>query len=182
MHGWKDTEVEALCLKENTVSDPKMALPVTNTATDITYVNSYCAICNGVDPASLRMWYYALRCGISRGLEQYDTVFKNGTWGLIPRNSDGESFESCLSKLHKPNDLSTTLCEPTINTCDDSQVWSDYLQYWCQSYTAAVYETKDDTTRRFRNKHCAYCNGYKGDTNCYKDTSVYPYIPPFIML
>ena len=79
VHGWKDTKMEALCLKGNTVSDHKMALPVTNTATDITYVNSYTAICNGVDPASLRKWYYGLWCDVSGDLDQYDTVFKNGT-------------------------------------------------------------------------------------------------------
>ena len=55
-NNWSDAEVEALCLKGISVPDPRMSIPVTSTATNITYVNSYCAICNGESPNFLDIW------------------------------------------------------------------------------------------------------------------------------
>ena len=184
LHDWKDPEVEALCLKGNTVSDLKMGLPVTNTATNITYVNSYCAICNGEDPNLLKVWEVALYCGsLNEGIH-YDPVFNDGKWEVIPLNSTDSSFISCGSE-HLPHEdalQSRIFCEPTINTCNgDHLPWSpqymQHVQSACQSYSAAVYVF----AQRFRNEHCAACNGYEGNKTCVIN-KVQSYIPLSMIL
>ena len=164
-HGWKDAEVEALCLKGRKVSDSRMSIPVTNTATNITYVNSYCAICNGENPNFLKMWSVALYCGSLNKDIQHNPVFEDGKWGI---KSAYSSFEVCNTEHQVTEDVSysTMTCKPTINTCDYSVAFSQHLESLCQSYSAPVY-VDEALGKRFRNEFCASCNGYDGDKNCY---------------
>ncbi len=55
--GWGDEEVQALCLMGNKTPGGTASLfPVTSTTTAHTYINHHCAVCNGEDPAHLRVW------------------------------------------------------------------------------------------------------------------------------
>ena len=192
LNDWNDVEVEALCLEGYTVSDLMMSLPVINTATNITYVNSYCAICNGENPNFLRMWQVTLECRNvpddffekDYGTFEYKPLFNNGTWGYIPLNSVDSSFRPCVFIPTLSEDMKsiTVNCNPTVNTCNDSLTWSQYVQSLCQSYSAAVYVFKgNDDSQWFRNEHCASCNGYEGDKSCHGPYGTAFYIP-FTML
>ena len=174
LHDWKDPEVEALCLKGSSVPDLRMDLPVTNTNTNITYVNSYCAICNGEDPNLLRMWKVFLGCWSWNPFINYNPAFKDGEWGIISLDSTDPVFEPCSTELIAPQNAlnSITSCTPTINTCkgcNDSLPWPQHLQSLCQSYSAVVYNVFG---QRFRNEHCAACND-EHDTRCtYRDGGI----------
>ncbi|KAK8383788.1 hypothetical protein O3P69_015913 [Scylla paramamosain] len=80
--GWDNTEVQELCLK-GIQSGHFNLFPVTSTTTSTTYVNQYCALCNGEDTASLRMWNAQIEClnvPISHISKDYSVGFHEGQW------------------------------------------------------------------------------------------------------
>lgn len=182
---WDNAEVQEFCLKGNKLPDPTKRLPVTSTTTARTYVNHYCAICNDEDPDSLRIWYDKVVCpeNISSYKEDYAVMFRDGAWGVIEPHLGIASFTPCSLYFVIPGDIRnfTTPCVPTETTCTHPGS-NEHEQTLCQSYTAAVYHDE----LRFRNKHCASCNGYNEYT-CVKkphDGSglIVVRISPFAML
>lgn len=91
---WNNTEVQALCLMGNTqTGDPKL-FPVTSTTTATTYVNHYCALCNGEDTASLRTWHALIQCrNDSVFNEDFKVGFYEGQWGVIVPSLGLASFQ-----------------------------------------------------------------------------------------
>ena len=166
-YDWKDEKMKALCLEGNSVTDTKMSLPVTNTKTKRTYVNSYCATCNIEDPNALEMWYLVVECSempdefYEFGDDfQFNTVLNNGNWGIIPINSPISSYIRCNTRYKIPLEQydSTRHCTPSISNCNESFTSTYSEKYSCQSHTAAVYIENNNII--FRNKDCAKCNGY----------------------
>ncbi|MPC61427.1 hypothetical protein E2C01_055499 [Portunus trituberculatus] len=158
---WGNTDVEASCLKGNAQTGDFKLFPVTSTTTAITYVNHYCALCNGEDTASLRMWLAKVECStISNAdfINSYNVAFYEGQWGIFEPSLGPSSFTGCSFHFEIPEEIKnyTTPCLPAVNTCSDAGP-DQRDQILCQSYSAAVYNRKDI----FRNQHCASCNGYK---------------------
>ncbi|MPC80673.1 hypothetical protein E2C01_075259 [Portunus trituberculatus] len=152
---WNNTEVQALCLMGNTQTGDSKLFPVISTTTATTYVNHYCALCNGEETASLRMWQLLMECqneGASN--EDYNVGFHEGQWGIITPSLGLSSFQPCFFSLQIPNDLwnYTKPCLTIVKTCSDLGV-NQRDQILGQSYTAFVYH--ENFT--FRNQHCAFC-------------------------
>ncbi|KAK8394447.1 hypothetical protein O3P69_006558 [Scylla paramamosain] len=169
LEDWDNTDVQASCLKGNTQTGDFKLFPVTSTTTAHTYVNHYCALCNGEDTASLRMWRAKIKCRTFHGADSnstYNVAFHEGQWGIIESSQGISSFIPCSINFEVPEDIKnyTTPCLPTVKTCSDAGA-DQRDRILCQSYTAAVYSGD----HIFRNQHCASCNGYKEYT-CVKDT------------
>lgn len=99
---WHDVEVRERCRKGNKLDDPTKFLPFTSTTTGYTYVNYYCAICNGEDPASLRMWYARVRCNsLPDNIwgENYIVSFKDGRWGVYKSDEGNSPFIPCYTSF-----------------------------------------------------------------------------------
>ena len=93
---WDDAEVQTLCLRGSTVPDLRMARSITNTATARTYLNHYCAICNGEDPTTLWIWYGELQCNKYEAFEEpFNLVFNDGKWWVAPLKSSNPSLTPC---------------------------------------------------------------------------------------
>ena len=165
MKDWNDTEIQTLCLQGTEVNDPRSGLPFTDNNTNITYVNAYCVICNGETPDSLRIWLANTTCSAvpekykSIPRDQFKTVFRNDSWGFIPLGIENAELIPCEFTAVLPSDIesSTSPCTPTINTCNSSMSWQEHEITLCQSGNAAAVHVGDV---RFRNRHCASCNGY----------------------
>ncbi|MPC73219.1 hypothetical protein E2C01_067541 [Portunus trituberculatus] len=142
---WNNTEVQALCMRGNTIQDTIHDVPVTSWFGD-SYANAYCAVCNGEDPTDFRRWNVYM---VGRGLR------------------DASAFTPCRTHFVVPQNFrrDTRRCLPTVKTCSDARADQHDLSL-CESYTAAVYH--EDFI--FRNQHCASCNGYK-QSSCVQPTA-----------
>lgn len=157
---WNNTDMQASCLKGNAQTGDFKLFPVTSTATAITYVNHYCALCNGEDTANLRMWRARIECSSVReedSNKDYKVVFRQGQWGILEQNLSHPFFIGCSLNFEIPEEIKnyTTACLPAVNTCSDAGA-DQRDQILCQSYTAVVYSG----TRAIKNQHCASCNYY----------------------
>ncbi|KAK8371834.1 hypothetical protein O3P69_015712 [Scylla paramamosain] len=168
--GWGDEEVQALCLMGNKTPGGSASLfPVTSTTTAHTYINHYCAICNGEDPAQLRVWLARFECTdwLLRNCppddENISIVFRDsdsgeGSWGIMLPSCGPSSFRPCSLTFVVPEDMKnyTRECDPElVATCGPEA--QEHQRVLCQSYAATVYQD----SHAFRNQHCASCNGYE---------------------
>lgn len=152
--------------------DPVMVAPVTSLASNVTYTNSFCALCNYEDQDSLAVWNIRLELpkkgrssDVSSATKQdffenpvYDK--KTKSWGLV----EDDVFHG-LKMLHKlPPALRKIVkkCYPGMNSkCDPLQSHSYNMQFKCMSYYDPIKITTDheDAGEAYHhNMYCAMCN------------------------
>jgi hypothetical protein len=167
---WTSDETKFACeqLADND-SDPLSSLPVTNERSGVTFRNYHCAICNG-EANSTVFWQLWLECpslqsGSSRvaDLSQTDIMSKlryddlRQQWG-IDLDTDGLTvFHDCSVDPVTPDNVASQLracISNLVKTCPVGFGNATMVQY-CEAYTGMLY----DTTRVYRNAHCALCNG-----------------------
>lgn len=153
--------------------DPVMAAPVTSLASNVTYKNTFCALCNYEDQNYLYAWNIRLELpkegrslGISGATKQdffqnpvYDKQKK--TWGVV----EDDVFLG-LKMLHRlPLALRKIVkkCYPDmISQCDPLQSHSYHMQFKCMSYYDPIkitIEQEDGGIEYHHNIQCAMCNG-----------------------
>ncbi|XP_063853372.1 uncharacterized protein LOC135096069 [Scylla paramamosain] len=114
---WQDYKVQAQCFRGTTIPDAFMGVPYTNPFTNRTYVNAYCAICNGEDPTRLDPWLFSLVCEDARRPlyrpDHYDGVyfdsvdhhivyFSDGTWNAISPDVAVSASLPCHTAIAEP--------------------------------------------------------------------------------
>lgn len=150
-------------------NDPLMSLPSTDSYTNVTYRNHYCAECNYGSLDRLSPWDLRLTCV---SLEYIDRVYHNitehfilnniilfeGSWGVYHWNDslNNISFYPCEVAYRLPHNLRqhARLCRPhVISTCATD--WRRYsVRRKCLDYMAVIYVNNE----AYRNVHCALCN------------------------
>ncbi|CAL1283321.1 unnamed protein product [Larinioides sclopetarius] len=160
-------EVTKLCVQDN-FSDPLVSAPVTDNSNGETYLNQYCAICNGVSTTSMKTWEILFVCDdedleandISWDDIKYDPALKK--WGY---DKYGQ-FNACKFIYDKPPTVSVTgrPCRSNlISSCPSTWNRSRYRRE-CESYMAVV---TDRSNKAYKNPHCALCNdAEKDDLKC----------------
>lgn len=150
-------------------SDPLMYVPTTDTYTNVTYQNHFCAECNYGNLNNLSLWEVTVSCS---SLENLDSVYHNitvdfitqnitrfgGSWGVYHWNDSLKniSFYPCEVSYRLPHTLKqhVRLCRPdVISTCAGD--WTRYsVRRKCSEYMAVIYIND----QAYRNAHCALCN------------------------
>lgn len=154
-------EVQRKCQNQNNVSDPLMAVPVTDASTRITYRNRYCAECNNAGPTTLKSWLIQMDCDFNSVNVSNSFIWDNlvyspelNKWGVFMAATD---FHQCDLQFDLPPYLENKVrkCRANvITTC--ARNWSRMaVKRACESYTAIMYGNNDKV---FRNPHCALCN------------------------
>lgn len=181
---FKNTEIRRQCEKslDNNMKYPILITPVTNTKSNVTYGNVYCAICNGEvsPPKDLEFWDQGLKCthgnhDLPPNCKQ-DCVQNNlrynetgGFWQVVFNNTLYEcQLTAAITDKAK---LHVRPCVQTIKTCPAG--WkNEGIRNRCESYTLVVYvppskgsdiynsdrTTTNTTETAYRNVHCAMCN------------------------
>ncbi|CAL1283320.1 unnamed protein product [Larinioides sclopetarius] len=151
-------EVIFQCMRDN-FSDPLVSAPVTDTSSGTTYLNRYCAICNGVSPAAMMTWKLNFTC------EDENTEATDLSWDEIKYNPTlkkwgydrSGQFNPCKFSYDKPDSLTVIgrLCRYNlISSCASDWNRQNYIRD-CGSYMAVV---TDRGNYVYKNPHCALCN------------------------
>lgn len=167
---WNGSDViRKKCEGDNDLSDPLMSFPTTDTRTNVTYRNHYCAECNYGSINRLSSWNITLTC---TSLENLDKLYHNITedfivgnitrsgssWGIYHWNESlrDNVFYPCEVSFQLPDSLKRHIryCRTQIiSTC--SSDWSrEVVRQYCLAYMAVIHINN----LTFRNAHCALCN------------------------
>lgn len=179
-------DIQTKCEGQEDFRDIFFAIPVTDTMTNITYRNRYCAECNDVDKSRLSSFSVELEFNnllklvntsygnITEDFILQNLIYVDYSWGVYHWDHRGSvmSFVRCsLSRVIPPN-LSSLVrkCDNSVRfTCADD--WNDDLiqQNCLSSNMNIVY----DNYIPYRNVYCAACNYVStNDTRC--DAQEYP--------
>ena len=130
-------------------------LPVTDSLSNYTFRNIYCALCNNISRDQLVSWQPRFHCdrNIAIQLSNLSTYEKIN--------------EVCyMYKLVSKSPLiSMRGCVPHISTCPMATDASSQLIQNCTRGQYDLVAAPNDTRVLFRNRYCAQCNGYN-DTQC----------------
>ncbi|KAI1292216.1 G-protein coupled receptor Mth2 [Halotydeus destructor] len=170
---WREGHTKKLCEGRPDASDPVSGIPVTVglgvTEPPVTYKNAHCALCNGVSTEKQLYWGLRVQCD---GLDVYNSTYGNLTAEFIQDNLVYLELEKqwalvltypylCEVSPVPPEPVLETLriChENLVKECPDE--WADdHVREACASYQAIVY-TREAKAKKFRNAHCAQCNGH----------------------
>ncbi|GBM76210.1 hypothetical protein AVEN_55046-1 [Araneus ventricosus] len=151
-------EITVQCMHDN-FNDPLVSTPVTDTSSGETYLNRYCAICNGVSPTSMKTWKLYFTC------DDEDLEVNDISWDDIKYNSDLKKwgydrygqFNPCKFIYDKPPSVSVTgrPCRSNLITSCSSAWNQPTYRRECESYMAVV---TDRGNIAYKNPHCALCN------------------------
>lgn len=182
---WVGEETRSRC--ENYIEtirrEPILGLPITSSATNITYPNYHCARCNGdLHMSTMIRWKLAVTCDASLSLPvpNIDTVIKESTYGndfkFKPKFANA-SYHSCKLYVWRPFKLLRRCYEGTVDSCPLS--WrNDTVKNQCEAYTSLVFRLK---YKPFRNPHCATCNNVPNKLiGCIKDGLVIETLFPIL--
>ncbi|GFQ65764.1 uncharacterized protein TNCT_106531 [Trichonephila clavata] len=144
-------------------SDLFLLIPVTSKASNITYKNYYCAVCNE-NPDADQLEFWAVKI---------DGKFDLPEDPPVPTLTFHRGRESWILKedrsMDKPRNVTVSiepLERPEVKYCRKNVVsgcasdWTDtYVKDKCNAY-ASIFSVihKDGTNTRYKNPHCAVCN------------------------
>ncbi|XP_050544455.1 uncharacterized protein LOC126907315 isoform X1 [Daktulosphaira vitifoliae] len=140
--------------------------PVTSLATNLTYKNAYCALCNG--ETNVIYWKPVFRCFTPKLPERIlrlenasdsNLLYRNGQW--YHADYDNKVIYECTIQLM--TDLPVVplrRCASDGVLVNDCPNGDDHLTDSCRSSANEVYEVSHQTQtgRTFRNLDCALCN------------------------
>ena len=130
-------------------------LPVTDSLSNYTFRNIYCALCNNISEDRLVPWQPRFHCD------------RNAAMQLSNVSTYEKINEVCyMYKLvSKSPSISMRSCVPHISTCPMATDASSQLIQNCTRGQYDLVAAPNDTRMLFRNRYCAQCNGYN-DTQC----------------
>lgn len=168
---WADDTIREKCEQHGKISDPVGRTAAQDGATKVTYKNVYCAQCHAVT-GPVAYWPLRLQCD---GLDEYNKTYANLTadyvrenliyfeheqqWGIelkYPYLCEVDPFppETAIDDLRHCHQDMISECAPD---------WKDeQVRQACHAYQAVVHSS-DVNGKKYRNAHCALCNGE--DTN-----------------
>jgi len=145
-------------------------LPTTDMHTNITYANTLCAECNGVDKHVLAPWQLQVVC------EKHDEIpyinISGGSYNVIYAFRDKAT---CRLQWLTPKDLSAFQCyrnQMIVSTCTGGKAFSFRLDYLCKTQPRYLYKAK---FKVYRNVYCFLCHekdAIDGVHNCHVKTEL----------
>ncbi|XP_072014797.1 uncharacterized protein [Amphiura filiformis] len=141
-----DVATTEACVGHTDRYDPESFIPVYG-PDGRHYKNRFCALCNGIDPSTLKAWTLKFDCYDDFNPLADDTSDKTTVDIML------ELLDQCTIDLVSPT-FDHRYCFPTITyQCDDE--FSDLeIVRACQSYSAPV----QIGNAMYKNPHCAACN------------------------
>ena len=139
---WKGTETAHSCSSINYTADPLTAVPVQDIAQNITFANTYCAICHGKSK-DLHLWSikFSLLQNRHPRLDDIRSPPLGTFWKVIPFGA--QSPRKCVVTPIKSH------TEPNTK-----------LKDLCRSYANAIFFKIGRVKSLFKNPHCALMAGY----------------------
>ncbi|XP_064480005.1 uncharacterized protein LOC135393524 [Ornithodoros turicata] len=164
---WNDSETRLVCEQGKTRSASYLQdIPVYSESSGVFYRNTFCALCNG-DVERLSRWSVLLDCvpdSVADALRNgtaNSVGYSAGTKNLAVRV--GRQRGSCRIAVKEIlrddfyDAYNVSRCSlPPVRKCP-SAYKDDVIRTKCESYTAMVYDPSK--LLRYRNYHCALCNG-----------------------
>ena len=131
-------------------------LPVTDSLSNYTFRNIYCALCNNISEDRLVPWQPRLYC-----------ANRNAAMQLSNLSTYEKISEVCYmyKVVSKSPLISMRSCVPHISTCPMATDASSQLIQNCTRGQYDLVAAPNDIRMLFKNRHCAQCNGYN-DTQC----------------
>ncbi|GBN13772.1 G-protein coupled receptor Mth2 [Araneus ventricosus] len=174
-------EIRTLC-ESNAVlevsPDPLGSVPATNKVTGMTFKNYYCSICNG-QVGNITLWPHELVCPSITKYQKvqikdvvYQTLkYDNSSWGFYLTGPNGSvHYHNCVLDPIMPIELESKirLCKSDL-VSDCPSDWEDEdTRTMCKSYMAVRFSNDKFKKDKFRNPHCAVCNGREvTDRSCH---------------
>lgn len=171
---WVGAQTRSRCenYMETIRLEPTLGLPITSSATNITYPNYHCARCNGdLHMSTMIRWKLAVACDTSLTLPvpDIDTVINESIYGedfKFKAKFANASYHTCKLYVWRPFELLRRCHERVVDSCAPS--WrNDSVKTQCEAYTALVFRLKH---KPYRNPHCASCNNVPNKLmGCTKD-------------
>ncbi|KAJ7380756.1 hypothetical protein OS493_007133 [Desmophyllum pertusum] len=138
---WNDVETSRGCTSSNYSADPLTALPVFDAAMNVTYANTYCAMCHD-KTRDLHLWN--LRIVYPRSIRHTalrDIQYPSRMWQAIP-----------------VGEVTPDRCVATpshAHTNPDTKI-----KDLCRSYANGIFVQTRSDNKIFKNPHCALVAGY----------------------
>ncbi|XP_042912182.1 uncharacterized protein [Parasteatoda tepidariorum] len=155
-------EMQRRCQDHNNQSDPLMSAPVTDTVSQISYRNRYCAECNNVDMSNAQSWVIQMICDFTSNVNANNSFIYRNIYYVPTSNEwkvdvNGRSYK-CNLKYDIPAYLQNKvrLCRSNVISSCASTWTRKRVQRECESYTAIMYVKGSDKV--YKNPHCALCN------------------------
>lgn len=132
------------CVNSEHFKDLRSKIPVSNKFGNVTFLNRYCAYCNGLHDDLLLNWTPFLQCSKSVFLPYGNEFLEEQI-----RRTYG-----CNIFYQKPDGVKDVKCQKKVSTCNETGEWMIYdpvIDVACQLYNAEV-------TFNFKNIFCFLCN------------------------
>ncbi|KAL9970702.1 hypothetical protein ACROYT_G023114 [Oculina patagonica] len=139
---WNDASIARACASTNYSADPLTALPVLDMTSNLTYANTYCAMCHGRS-RDLHLWSIKIVSELnSQQPSLRDIQVPGTTWEAVPVGT--VIPERCI------------VTPPKAHTEPETKV-----KQLCRSYANGILVTDRFVKNvRFKSPHCAIMEGY----------------------
>ena len=140
---WNDAKTAHGCSSTNFSADPLTGLPVVDITSNITYANSYCAMCHGMSQ-NLILWTIKI----------YSSWYNQHQTTLQDVESPGTMWEAVPLEKAMPERCVVT----------PSQAYTEpdtKIKQLCRSYANGIHISQTlNTGRNYKSPHCAIVEGY----------------------
>ncbi|KAH3790256.1 hypothetical protein DPMN_168453 [Dreissena polymorpha] len=129
-----------------TYADIETTMPVTDSTTNITYQNLYCALCHGVDESKMVRWTVKIVC-------KNEALMPSSLNNIVREVLRSEKCNLMFDIPSNQNILRPT-CRETIGACNETGLWDVYdplLEYACLAFYTPY-------ASLFKNVFCYMCN------------------------
>ena len=135
-------------------------LPVTDSLSNYTFHNIYCALCNNISGDRLVSWQPRFYCDRNAAMQ----LSSLSTYKKI------NEFCQMYKVVSKSPLISMRSCVPHISTCPVDTDASSQLVQNCTRGQYDLVVASNNIRMLFRNHYCAQCNGYN-DTQCLQNVT-----------
>ncbi|CAF1361747.1 unnamed protein product [Rotaria sordida] len=161
------SDIKCQNLNNQTFQDnPLLFIPVTNTQTNITYRNYYCAYCNNEKKSNIQFWEYKANCHANGSHSDYMTLDKEEQVNYYIHNLT----RHCTKTINYPRIKGTNRPSVFIRPCKNSLpsicllgTSTDLARNCSLSSTAYRYDIISNII--YRNPYCAECNNINNNNN-----------------
>ena len=134
---WVNNETAHACMSTNHTADPLVALPVLDVKTNVTYANTYCAMCHNIKSRNLQYWSVWVMSRLGNIVSPKNVTSRDTMWEAVPRDVIPDK---CI-------------VTPSENSEPDSEI-----KQLCRGYANPIQVIEDDSNSNkkvFKNPHCA---------------------------
>ena len=134
---WVNNETVHACMSTNHTADPLVALPVLDVKTNVTYANTYCAMCHNIKSRNLQYWIVRVASRLGNIVSPKNVTSRDTVWEAVPAEVIPDR---CI-------------VTPSENSEPESE-----MKHLCRGYANAIEVFEDDinsNNKFFKNPHCA---------------------------